>query len=180
MQTYWKITQKVAALLLLAFVAACGEDEEEPREPLIIGTWSLESQELTNIEANIAGGALDITNQVPEEYRNLTIFPEDATITFNEDGTYVADTPDGDGVLTGSWELSDDEEIITISGLDEAEALLGSNSLPFTIREIDASNFSLLASVSDIRLPDDVDIEGLPAGLGAVSFSGDYQLDLRK
>lgn len=182
MQSYWKIAQRIAALALLTFVAACSEDEEAPREPLIIGTWSLESQELTNIIANDVPllGSQDITQAVPEEYRNLAIFPEDATITFNEDRTYVADTPDGDAALTGTWELSDDEQVITISGLDAAEAILGSTSLPFTIQDIDATNLSLLASVSGIRIPDDIDIEGLPADLGNVSFSGDYRLDLQK
>ena len=180
MQMYLKSVKIIAFLSLFVFVASCSDDEEESREPLIIGTWSLESQELTNIRADISGFSQDITDQLPEEYRDLEIFPEDATITFNEDRTYVVDTPDEDNVLDGSWELSDDEEVITITGLDQAEALLGSTTLPFVIQDISATNLSLLASVSDIRIPDDIDVSGIPFDVSAVSFSGDYQLDLQK
>lgn len=178
MNMYQRITRIAAMLFLFAFVASCSDDEEEAREELIIGTWLLESQEVTNIKAE--GLPLDLSTFLTDDNQeDLAILPENATITFNQDRTYSIDDPSQTGLLTGSWELSGNGDIITLGGLEAAEALLGTNTLPFTIQSINTSDLSLLASVSGIDISN-FDIPNLPSSVANTKFSGDYQLDLKK
>ncbi len=154
-------------------MVSCGDDEEDiDREPLIIGTWTLESQEISSITANgitvdpsspLLGGLLD----------TLAILPENSEITFNQDHTYSAKAPQQTTDLAGTWTLSGDQSTITLSGIEAAEALLGSSSLDFVIQSISSTNFSMVTSVSEINIPN------IPA-IGTANVSGDYQLILKK
>ena len=161
--------------LPLAFMVSCGDDEEDvDREPLIIGTWTLESQQISNVQANIGGSPIGIPQNLIQGFVDtLKIIPENSEITFNQDRTYSIKAPQQTNDLAGTWELSDDQNTITLSGLEAAEALLGSSSLAFVIQSISSTDFSMLTSVPEITLPD------IPT-LGTVIASGDYQLILKK
>ena len=160
-------------LFPLVFVVSCSDDEEEvDREPLIIGEWILESQQISNVTAN--GISIDVSSPLfGGLIDTLTIIPENSEITFNQNRTYRIKAPQQTTDLTGTWELSDDQSTITLSGLEDAEALLGSSSLAFVIQTISATDFSMLTSVPNITLPN------LPT-VGTVTASGDYQLNLVK
>ena len=163
-------------MLSLVFVAACSDDEEDvDREPLIIGVWTLESQDITNVSATAGGiGNIPIPESIVNSFVDtLTIIPENSEFTFNQDRTYTVRTPQRSSDFSGTWALSDDQNTITLSGLEAAEALLGSNSLVFVILSISDTNFSVNTSSSEITLPN------LPT-VGTVTGSGDYQLNLVK
>ena len=179
---YQKITGIVAMLFVVTCMVSCGDDEEVLKEDQLTGNWSLESQEIRNVTANAQGFSFPL-DDVPE-VRNLldtiAIFPENATITFNENKSYVVTDPSiSDNALQGTWSLDETGETLTINGLDDASQFLGSNSLSFTIQEFTDTNLSLLASIPDITLPDDIDIPNVP-NIGTISLSADYQLDLKK
>ena len=160
-------------MLPLVFVAACSDDEEDvDREPLIIGAWTLESQQISNVTAN---GIPNIdSSPLFRDYINaLTILPENSEITFNQDRTYTVKAPQQTSDFSGTWELSDDQSTITLSGLEAAEALLGSDNLVFVILSINDTNFTLNTSSSEVTIPN------VP-NLGTVTASGDYQLNLVK
>ena len=182
MNMYQKITGMAAMLFLSAFIVSCSDDEELLKEDQLIGSWELESQEIKNVKANVLGGAIPLDNvpQVREVLDTIAIFPEDAMLTFKEDRTYtvVASSVSGNA-LEGTWSLSDDGETLTITGLDQASQLLGSNSLAFAIQNFTESDLSLLATIPEITLPEGIDIPNVP-NLGTISLSGDYQLDLKK
>jgi hypothetical protein len=166
----------IGAFCLLALVTSCGEDEEiVDREPLIIGVWTLESQDITNVSASASGiGNIPIPESIVNSFVDtLTIIPENSEFTFNQDRTYRVRTPQQNSDFSGTWALSDDQNTITLSGLEAAEALLGSNSLVFVILSISDTNFSVNTSSSEITLPN------LPT-VGTVTGSGDYQLNLVK
>lgn len=182
MQMYQKITRIVPMLLLFAFIISCGEDEEVAREDQLVGDWSLESQEVKNVTANAQGLSLKLDDvpQVRESLDSIEIFPENATLTFEEDKTYAVVAPSVSGnALQGTWMLSEDGETLTITGLDQAAQFLGTNTLSFTIQSFTESSLSLLASVPDIAIPDGIDIPNIP-NLGSVTLSGDYELSLKK
>ncbi len=164
----------IGAFCLFALVASCGDDEEVDREPLILGVWTLESQQVSNVQANVGGSPIGIPQDFIKEFVDtLKIIPENSEITFNQDRTYSIKAPQQTTDLTGTWQLSDDQSTITLTGLEDAEALLGSSSLAFVIQTISATDFSMLTSVPDITLPN------LPT-IGTVTASGDYQLTLKK
>ncbi len=164
----------IGAFCLLVLVASCGEDEEVDREPLIIGEWVLASQQVSNVQANFGGSPIGIPQDFIKGFVDtLKIIPENSEITFNQDRTYSIKAPQQTTDLTGTWELSDDQSTITLSGLEAAEALLGSSSLAFVIQAISSTDFSMLTSVPEITLPN------LPT-IGTVTASGDYQLVLKK
>lgn len=159
-------------LLPLAFMVSCSDDEEIDREPLIIGTWTLASQNVSNAVLN--GVSVDVSQSPFKELvGDLIIIPENSEITFNPDRTYTVKAPQQSSDFSGTWELSDDQTRITLSGLEDAEALLGSNSLVFDILNINDANFSMNTSSSEITIPN------VP-NLGTVRASGDYQLNLEK
>lgn len=172
-----KASLKSLALLFfvlpIAFMVSCGDDEEDiDREPLIIGTWTLESQNITNAVVN--GISVDISQSPFKELvGDIAIIPESSEITFNQDRTYTVNAPQQTSDFSGTWELSDDQSTITLSGLEDAEALLGSNSLVFVILSINDTDFSMNTTSSEITIPN------VP-NLGTVKASGDYQLNLEK
>lgn len=174
-----KASLKSLALLFvvlpLAFVVSCGDDEEDiNREPLILGTWTLESQKVTNVKATVSGLPVGIPESVIKELVDtLTIIPQNSKITFNQDLTYSIKAPQRTTDASGSWSLSEDQNTITITGLEDAQTLLGSSSLAFVIQRISNTDFSLLTSVPEITIPN------IP-NLGSVKASGDYQMELKK
>ena len=181
MQTQ-KITGIAAILFLSAFAMSCSDDEEVMNEDQLVGSWSLESQEIKNIIATVPGVPLPlpVSQFLPEEYQEvldtLGIFPKNAILTFEQDKKYtVSDPSTGDNALTGTWVLSEDGEQLTITGLDQVSQLLNTNSLVFAIQNFTASNLSLLASVSDISLT-----QFNISELEGATVSGEYQLDLKK
>ena len=162
----------MGAVCLFALVASCGDDEEVDREPLIIGTWTLESQQASNVVVN--GISIDVTQSpFSDLVGDLMIIPENSEITFNQDRTYTVKAPQQASDFSGTWELSADQSVITLSGLDDAEAVLGSNSLDFVILTINDTDFTINTSSSEITIPN------VP-NLGTVNASGDYQLNLEK
>ena len=174
MKTNRKILGPIVALLFLTLAISCGEDEEVDREPLIIGTWTLESQNVANIQANVGGVPLTIPPEFISEFvDSLAIIPENSEITFNQDRTYTVKAPQQTTDASGTWSLSEDQNTITITGLAGAEALLGSSSLAFVIQRLSATDFSMLTSVPEITIPN------VP-NFGSVKASGDYQLSLEK
>ena len=179
MHLYQKITGIVAMLLLLALVISCGKDEELLKEDQLVGSWSLESQEINNIVVTLRGISLPVDEFLPEEVQTaldtVAVFPENATLTFNQDQTYIVTDPSSGGTLDGTWKLSEDGKQLTITGLDQASQLLGTHSLTFVIQNFTATDLSLLASVSDISL----DQFGVSELQGA-TVSGEYQLALKK
>ena len=184
MQMHQKITGIVAVLFLVALVASCGDDEEIVKEDQLIGTWSLESQQIKNIQVTILVAGTPITAPVDrflnEEQRGLLdtldILPEDAILTFQEDQTYTGSSAStGSSALAGTWTLSEDGKQLTLTGLEQARQLLGTNALTFEVQSFTESDLSLLASVSDISL----DQFNVPELQGA-TISGDYQLELKK
>lgn len=187
MQLYQKITAKVAMLFLLVFAVSCSDDDEVVQEDQLVGTWSLESQEIQNIEVTIVALGTPITVPIDDnaldeflddEQRALldtiAILPEDVLLTFEEDRTYAGNSASAGGsTLTGTWSLSDNGEQLTLTGLEQAQQLLGTSSLTFEVENFTATTISLIASVSDISL-DQFDIDEIE------SVSGEYRLDLRK
>ena len=183
MNMYRRITGIATTLFLTVLVVvSCSEDEEVLKEDQLIGSWALESQEIKNVVATVQGISLPLDDvpQVREVLDTIAVFPEDAVLTFAEDQTYtvVASSVNGNA-LEGTWSLSDNGETITITGLDDAAQLLGSNSLTFVIQSFTDTNLSLLATIPEITLPEGIDIPNVP-NLGTISLSGDYQLDLKK
>ena len=187
MYIYQKTIGTLAVLFVLACMASCSDDEEQvTRQEQVVGTWSLSSQKVTNIEVTTVVGGIPITlpvSDIPfisEEQKEildtLKVLPEDVVFVFEADQTYTANSASaGSSALTGDWSLSDDGQQLTLTGLDQASQVLGTNSLTFTIQSFTGSAMSLLASVNDISL----DQFGVSELQGA-SISGDYQLDLEK
>lgn len=166
---------KLFALLVIAFpfLTSCGDDEEIiDREPLIIGAWTLESQQISNATAN--GIQVDVTQSPFKELLgDLSIIPDGSEITFDQDRSYTVRAPQQSSGFSGTWELSDDQTTITLAGLEGAEDLLGSSSLVFVILGINETDFNINTTSSEITIPN------VP-NLGTIRASGDYALNLRK
>ena len=174
MKASLKFLVLLVAMFPLAFVVSCSDDEEDvDREPLIVGEWTLESQKVVNPTA-ISDSGIPIPAALLGPFVDtLKILPESSKMTFDQDYTYTISAPQQTSDFSGTWSLSDDQSTITLSGLEGAEALLGSSSLAFIIQNINATNFSMLTSVPEIVFPN------IPT-LGTVRASGDYQLVLEK
>ena len=174
----------IAMLLLVALTISCSDDEEVVQEDQLIGTWSIASQEIQNIQLTVLVAGTPISTPIdeflPQEQREildtLDILPEDAILTFEEDRTYTGSSASaGSTVLAGSWTFSQEGEQLTLTGLEQAQQLLGTSSLTFEVQDFTTSNLSLVASVSDISL-DQFNI----AELEGATVSGEYRIDLRK
>lgn len=162
----------IGVFCLFTLLFSCADDEEVDREPLILGVWTLESQQASNVVVN--GISIDVTQSpFSSLVGDITIIPENSEIAFNQDRTYNVSAPQQASDFSGTWELSADQSIITLSGLDDAEAVLGSNSLDFVILSINDTDFTMNTSSSEITIPN------VP-NLGTVRASGDYQLALVK
>jgi hypothetical protein len=166
---------KLFSLLVITFpfLTSCGDDEEVvDREPLIIGTWTLESQQISNATAN--GITVDVTKSPFKELvGDLAIIPDGSEITFDQNRSYTVRPPQQSSGFTGTWELSDDQTTITLAGLEGAEDLLGSSSLVFVILGISETDFNINTTSSEITIPN------VP-NFGTVNASGDYTLNLGK
>ena len=184
MHLYQKITGIAATLFLLVLVVSCSDDEEVVKEDQLVGSWSLTSQEVKNIQITIEVAGVPATvpidgflnDEQQEILDTLDILPEDVVLTFAEDQTYTGSSASaGSAALAGTWTLSEDGKQLTITGLDQAAQLLGTSSLTFEVQNFTDTDLSLLASVSDISL-DQFDVDELENA----TISGDYQLDLKK
>ena len=139
MHLYQKSTRFAVILLFAVFVAACSDDDEVVQEDQLVGTWELESQEIQNIQVTIVALGTPVTVPVDDDLLNnvlddeqravidsLTILPEDVLLTFKEDRTYVGNSASaGNSALTGTWSLSENGEQLTLTGLEQAQQLLG-------------------------------------------------------
>ena len=185
MQIFIKVATAIIAALMLTLITSCSDDEEPVQEDLLIGDWSLASQEIKNVKATFTVQGLPVTlsgDEIPEVRElldTIAIFPESATLSFAEDLTYVISDPSSSETLDGTWVLDEDARTLTMTGLDEASQFLGTNSLVFNILTFTESELSLLASVPDISLDGLSSIPGAES-LDGATVSGDYQLDLRK
>ena len=166
------------ATLLLA--SACGDDEEAPqvsRKEMMTGSWTLQMQALKNISAilPILGRQENLENNpLVEPYlEGIDLISDDAVITFREDNTYTIDSSTGDNLLSGTWELQNDERDVSLSGFDAFE-LFPSDTIVFNILVLTDTNLSLVSTISGVTLED------LPT-IGTVrDVSVDYQIDFTK
>lgn len=169
----------------LSTLVACGDEDEPMREESVVGEWSLASQDIRNIAASTLGLTIPINNTtapgVEEIIDTIAVFPEDATINFAEDQTYVISDPSLSETLEGTWSLDEGATELTLTGLDQASQFLGTNALTFSIQTFTESQLSLSTSVPNISF-DGVDLSQIPGSeiLEGATISADYQLDLQK
>ena len=166
------------ATLLLA--SACGDDEEAPqvsREEMMTGSWTLQQDTLKNISATLPliGKQNNLENNelVKPYLRGVNLISDDAIITFRKDSTYSIDRSNGNNLLSGTWELQNNERDVALSGFDALD-LFPSDTIVFNILVLTESNLSIASTITGVTLED------LPT-IGTVSdVSVDYQLDFTK
>ena len=165
------------ATLLLA--SACGDDEEPmevSRKEMMTGSWNLQMQTLNNISATISGVALNNLEDsefVKPYLEGIDLISDDAVITFREDNTYTIDSSTGDNLLSGTWDLQNDERDVSLSGFDAFD-LFPSDTIVFNILALTDTDLSLVSTISGVTLED------LPT-IGTVrDVSVDYQIDFTK
>lgn len=130
----WKSPFWMIVPVLLG-LSACQEDEEIPRQDLLIGTWMLEDQSIEQV--TVSSGENQLTFSEEEfiqflaisgedtDVESLRLFDENSTFTFSEDRTYVVEDTDGTATIAGDWSLSESETKLTFG--------IASESLLFTI-----------------------------------------------
>jgi hypothetical protein len=145
-------------LLLLPFLAlmflfqGCNDDDGEvSRREILIGAWTIETNELSDYtitvsgftftKDNVQGSPFEAEAQELEENLELLadeIFPPNTTITFSEDNTYIL-TNAQNSTAPESWSLSSNEQELTLN-IDDDEI----DRLIFDIQELTNNSLHVL------------------------------------
>lgn len=157
----------ILPLLALVFIfQACSDDDnnEVSREDLLTDTWEIQSKELTDytITVNYNGVSLPITkatadaltepqevvafiNQFETTLEELAdeFFPDNTTITFNEDNTYVI-ANDQASSTPETWSLNSDEQELTID-INNTEI----DRLVFEIQELTDNSLRVFLTIDE-------------------------------
>lgn len=176
-------------LLLLSLFAlsflfqACGDDEEVSRREMLVGTWTIQSKELTDYTVNVSSLTVNKGDNLPspldeyveqfEAYLDTIaneIFPPNTTITFNGDNTYILTNQASTD--PENWTLSTNEEQLTLD-LNAADI----QSLRFDIQQLTNSSLQVLLTLDET----DIDLQEMGGDdLGVDSFVIDYTFNFTK
>lgn len=152
-------------LLALTFLfQACNDDENNTpsREELLVGTWSIQSNELTDYSFTLSQFPVTITKDNVQDYPELAqyaeelennlellaeeLFPPNTTITFSEDNTYIL-TNDQTTTAPQGWSLSSDEQELTLN-IEDDEI----DRLVFDIQELSNNSLDVLLILDESDL----------------------------
>lgn len=162
---------------------ACGDDDEVSREDLLIGTWTIQSNELTDYSITISGFTLTkesiqsspFADEAAEFEEDLAViaedlFPPNTTITFNEDNTYVVTNQTSSA--PDDWALSSNEQELTLD-IDSDDI----QNLVFDIEELSNTELQVVLTLDDT----DIDLEAMGGEeLGVDDFTIEYTFSFTK
>ncbi len=136
MKTYKKFAGLLLFLLPVLFLS-CNEDDEPTPEELLIGTWTLSDQD---IEIFINGELVPavLLEQFGVDTDTLQAFPDNTTVEFKSDKSYIVTAPD-EGEGSGTWVLSSDGKQLTIDAAD-------SDPLIFQVETLTSTNANIVYS----------------------------------
>ncbi len=107
-----KVTKSLLAVALLGFIISFSSCKKEEAD-LIVGTWNFSSMEV-DVKTNNTFFDELIKTAVASQYGSMT---NEATITFNEDGTYNTTSKDEDGKIeTNNGKYTLVNNVITLDG----------------------------------------------------------------
>lgn len=189
-----KLTTKYGWLPLLAvliFLQACGDDEDElSRKDLLVGTWEIQTADLTDYTITISGIPLsmatirnspfaDDAQEFEETLASLSdqLFPAGTTINFNEDNTYLLASPATSNAVEDSWSLSADEQEITVMLGDDDITDDSLDQLIFSITELSNNSLTLLLTIDEDEL--ELGIDG-DSGFSVDAFTIEYTFSFSK
>ncbi|WPP53367.1 hypothetical protein [Catalinimonas niigatensis] len=175
-------------LALIFLFQACSDDDgdEVSRKDLLIGSWEVQTGELTDYTITISGITLnkETISSTPfaaeaqmfeEALDSLAdeIFPPNTIISFSEDNTYVLTNPNSQNSFQDSWALSSDEQNLTIE-VENAEV----SSLVLNIEELTANTLRVILTLDE----DDITLveEDEESGVQIDSFTIDYSFSFTK
>ncbi len=149
--------------LILCIVSSCNKDEDSPQaSELIIGTWTVESVTIDFLFDNktLVQYLVDEFQILESEAEMLVELLSDSysefftgTITINSNNTYQLDF--GDGVESGTWEMSSDGKTITFD----------KNTSDETVATIVTLNSSTLIIEMTQNAEEDLDEDGVDENL---------------
>lgn len=174
-------------LVTLLIFSSCQDEEEASRRDMLIGTWEIQSGELSDYAITTELG--QVTRSTVQSFAVLypdilevdqaledgtgILFPSGTTITFNDDNSFVLD--DQTEVTNGNWLLDSDEETITVQTPNTA----GPNELKFDIASLTDQqiDITLRLTEDDVNL-EEQGVENLP--LEVQAFTIDYNFSFTK
>lgn len=154
----------IGLILITCTLTSCNKDDEDPQaSSQLVGEWTVESSSIDMLigDKTITEFIMEMLAISEEEaelfavqylegYGDLT-----GTITFKDDNTYEADL--GDGVDTGTWNLSSDGKILTLDPGTDDEATVKVITLTSVKLEIEISESSM-EDFDDDGIDDEVSV----------------------
>lgn len=143
----------VVALAIILLTSGCGNDDPKPQS-LLVGTWSI-----TDVDSEFTMGGLSIVDYLVTQGFDLEIAqyysgelmaeitPVDlrGTVEFKADGSYSAN--DGSSTSTGTWQISDNQQTLTLDQGTADEATMQVKVLTSTNLELE------LAVEESVQMP---------------------------
>ncbi|MEO0333442.1 MAG: lipocalin family protein [Bacteroidota bacterium] len=149
----WKSLSGIACFIWLVLLSACEEDEETPRQTLLLGTWNLSEQSIEQVTVSSGDNSLTFSEEEFVQYLAITgedvavddlrLFSESTDFTFNDDQSYRIEDTANTGNISGTWRLIEDETQLVLQLADQPLVLdifsLSSNQMQtrFLFNQVD-------------------------------------------
>ncbi|WKN33437.1 hypothetical protein PZB74_08845 [Porifericola rhodea] len=176
-------------LCSLFLFQSCSEDEDTPsRKEMLTGTWAIQQSDLTNYSISVGSIVFNKDNiksifsedQISEYEQILNaaaedLFPQNSTVTFNEDNTLGFDNGVSDLLEGETWALQSNEQELNVS-VDETNV----QNIVFSVEELSNEALSLVLTISQEEVESLGDFNFEISGVEIQDFTLEYTFDFTK